>query len=179
MKISRRTFFAGLGTAAAISTSIVAHRAIAQMPQGVERGGVRIRNAEERRLFDEVLCMCGGCQRESLALCQCGYADDYRNEVRAMMAEGLSREAIHTEWVRRFGPQALSVPPNQGGNRLLYLGPLAAIIGMAAFVITLLRRFRRRGDEKAAVEAAAPVAAGGRDEYDEKLDEELKQLDDE
>jgi hypothetical protein len=49
---------------------------------------------------------------------------------------------------------------------------------MGAFAVVLLRRFRRHAEEKGAT-LAAPVADAKRDEYDDKLDEELKQLDDE
>jgi hypothetical protein len=40
----------------------------------------------------------------------------------------------------------------------------------------MLRRFRRRSDANA---KAAPIASGKRDAYDDKLDEELRQLDNE
>ena len=49
---------------------------------------------------------------------------------------------------------------------------------MGAFAVGLLRRFRQKSDQKVAGKAA-PVAGAKRDEYDDKLDEELKQLDDE
>ncbi len=153
--------------------------ALAQEGHEVMGSGVLdIRNEEERAVFLHLQCTCGGCAREAIGTCQCGVADKFRREVRGMMAKGMTLEEIKAEWVRRYGSQALMIPPNEGANRLLYLVPLAAIVGMAAFAVTLLRRFRRRADEKAAA-APAPVAGAKRDEYDDKLDEELKQLDDE
>ncbi|MFT3773819.1 MAG: cytochrome c-type biogenesis protein CcmH [Minicystis sp.] len=179
----RRTFLRALLVVPTAALAVgVTRPAFAQgMPEGMERaGGIRIKNDEERRIFTDLLCMCGGCTREALNTCTCGFADKYRSEVRAMMAEGLTAEQIRAEWVRQYGPQALSVPPNQGANRLIYIAPLVAVVGMAAFVVTLLRRFRRRDEEKQAVAGVAPPVAGSkRDEYDDKLDEELKQLDDE
>lgn len=177
---SRRAFLRALAVTAAAAPLAVAGAARAQ---DMGRGGVLdIRNDAERRLFNELQCTCG-CPRESIGTCTCDYAARFRSEVRAMMAEGMSDELVRAEWVRRYGPQALMVPPNEGGNRLLYLAPLVAIIGGAALVVTLLRRFRRREDEKTAAAAAtagAPSTSGGaRDDYDDKLDEELKQLDDE
>ena len=69
--------------------------------------------------------------------------------------------------------------PNTGANRLLYIAPLMAIVAGAALVVTLLRRFRQRDQEKTAHAGAdAPVTNSKRDDYDDKLDEELKQLDD-
>jgi cytochrome c-type biogenesis protein CcmH/NrfF len=154
--------------------------ALAQSPpDGMAKGsGLKIHDETERRFFADLLCMCGGCQRESLSECICGNADQYRDEVRGMMAEGLTQEQIKDQWRRRYGPQALAVPPNKGGSQLLYVAPLLLIAAMAGVVVMTLKGFRRRDREKIAA-AGPPVAGKGRDEYDDKLDEELKQLDDE
>jgi cytochrome c-type biogenesis protein CcmH/NrfF len=184
-QIQRRALLGALlaGASAGAGAALLPATAHAQagMPEGMERaGGIRIKNETERRVFGDLLCMCGGCTRENLAECTCGYADGYRSDVRALMSEGLSQEQIKAEWVRKYGPGALSVPPNEGANRLIYIAPLVLIVSGAAVVVTLLRRFRARDVAKTAAAGGAPPVAGGRrDEYDEKLDEELKQLDDE
>lgn len=177
--IQRRTFIRSLLSVPPAALVALASRAAAaqQLGEGMDRSGLLdIHNEEERRVFGDLQCICG-CPRESIATCTCGYASGFRGEVRAMMARGMTQEEIKAEWVRRYGPQALTVPTNTGINRLIYVAPLGAIAGMGAVAVVLLRRFRRRSDEKA--EAAAPVAGDKRDEYDDKLDEELKQLDNE
>jgi cytochrome c-type biogenesis protein CcmH/NrfF len=179
----RRTFLRALLVAPAVALVPSAAFAQGKMGDGMSKGsGINIKTDAERRVFADLLCMCGGCQREALNECICGQADDYRAEVRAMLAEGLTQEQIKAQWVRRFGPQSLSVPPNEGASRLLYLVPLAGIAGMAGVVVMALRRFRARDNARVAATAkagTAAVAGGSRDEYDDKLDEELKQLDDE
>jgi cytochrome c-type biogenesis protein CcmH len=176
--IQRRTFLRGL--LALPATALVAVAAPVQAQQlgeAMDRTGtLDIRSEEERRIFGDLQCTCG-CPRESIATCTCGFASGFRGEVRAMMARGLTQEEIKAEWVRRHGPEALTVPPNTGANRLLYVAPLAIIAGMGVFAGLVLRRFRHHADERAA--AAPAVAAAKRDDYDDKLDEELKQLDDE
>ncbi|MEP7126287.1 MAG: cytochrome c-type biogenesis protein CcmH [Byssovorax sp.] len=150
------------------------------MGKGMDRSGVLdIRNDEEKRVFSALQCTCG-CPRESLVTCPCGFAHDFRIEVRAMMAKGMTLEEIKTEWVRQHGPGAMMVPTNEGANRFLYIAPLVMIMGMAAFAVTMLRRFRRGGVNASARAAAAttPSDDGAPDAYDAKLDEELKQLDD-
>lgn len=178
--IRRRTFLrtlVSLPPAALLVAGPTLSRA-QQLGEGMDRTGMLdIRSEEERRVFGDLQCTCG-CPRESIATCTCGFAGGFRSEVRAMMARGLTQEEIKAEWVRRYGPQALTVPPNSGANRLLYVAPLVAITGMGAFAVMLLRRLRRQSELK--VEAGPPPVAGAkRDEYDDKLDEELKQLDDE
>lgn len=186
--IRRRTFLgailvAPLAPLAAAPLALLTTASPAHAQAAMDRSGVLdIRNDDEKRIFRDLQCTCG-CPRESIVTCTCSTAAGFRTEVRGMLAEGMTHEQIRAVWVKRFGPQALMVPPNAGGNRLLYVGPLVAIVAMAAFVATMLRRFQRRGAENAkAAEAAAPVAAvapTGPDEYDQRLDEELKQLDDE
>lgn len=178
--IQRRTFLRAV-IFSPVSAVVAAAPTLAwaqQLGEGMERTGVLdIRNEDERRAFAELQCTCG-CPRESIATCTCGFASGFRSEVRAMMARGLTPEEIKAEWVRRYGPQALTVPPNSGANRLLYAAPLALIAVMGAFAVVLLRRFRHVSDAKARA-AESPVAGAKRDEYDDQLDEELKQLDDE
>jgi cytochrome c-type biogenesis protein CcmH/NrfF len=152
----------------------------ADMGKDMDRSGVLdIRGDEEKRVFTALQCTCG-CPRESLATCTCGFAHDFRIEVRAMMAKGMSIEEIKTEWVRQHGPGAMMVPTNEGANRFLYIFPLVIIMGMAGVAVTVLRRFRRGGVNASARAAAAatPNAGAGPDAYDAKLDEELKQLED-
>ena len=178
--IHRRALLRALVSASAAAAVAVPAVALPQdQPvDGMDRSGVLdIRSDEERRVFNHLQCTCG-CPRESIATCTCGFAGGFRSEVRAMMAKGMTLEEIKAEWAQQHGPQALMVPSNSGANRLLYIVPLGAIVLMAGFAVSLLGRLRKR--EEARVAAAPAVSKGGaRDAYDEKLDEELKQLDDE
>ncbi|EYF03577.1 cytochrome c-type biogenesis protein [Chondromyces apiculatus] len=141
-------------------------------------GTVGIETEEERQLFWSLLCMCG-CPRETLGTCTCGTAHAIRDELRADLGAGKTISQIQDAYIGRFGPQALSVPRNQGASRALYLVPLAAIGLGAALLVVTLRRWRRRSDEE---RAAAPptdtnaVATDRRDEYDDRLDQELEKL---
>jgi cytochrome c-type biogenesis protein CcmH/NrfF len=182
----RRRLVRSLLLAVALCTAGIALRfpAVARaqnmgdMGKEMDRSGVLdIRNDEEKRVFSALQCTCG-CPRESIVTCPCGFAHDFRIEVRAMMAKGMTLEEIKTEWVRQHGPGAMMVPSNEGANRFLYIAPLVMIMGMAAFAVTMLRRFRRGGVKAEARAAAAAGPSGATDAYDEKLDDELKKLDD-
>jgi cytochrome c-type biogenesis protein CcmH/NrfF len=186
--IHRRRIARSIVLAVALAASLASLRfptsAFAQdmgdMGKGMDRSGVLdIRSDEEKRVFSALQCTCG-CPRESLVTCPCGFAHDFRIEVRAMMDKGMTLEQIKTEWVRQHGPGAMMVPTNEGANRFLYIAPLVMIMGMAAFAVTMLRRFRRGGVDASARAAAAttPSAGAGPDAYDAKLDEELRQLED-
>jgi cytochrome c-type biogenesis protein CcmH len=179
-----------------------------QLGEGMDRTGtVGIQNETERQLFAALICMCG-CPREALSTCTCGYAHDRRAELRQQLAQGRSIEDIKAAYAQQFGPQALAVPPNVGANRLLWAVPLLAIVIGGAFVITTLRRWRRRAAEGASTAGPDPGRGGAardgsggakgprkrksegkrdaagdsadtprRDAYDDKLDDELRDLD--
>lgn len=183
--IQRRRILRSIFLAVALGAAMISLRfpdsAAAQQPPGggMDRSGVLdIRSDEEKRVFTALQCTCG-CPRESIATCTCGSAHNFRIEVREMMAKGMSLEAIKAEWVRQHGTAAMMVPSNEGANRFLYIFPLLLIAGMAGVAVTVLRRFRR-GGVKAEAKAASAKApkGGGADAYDEKLDDELKKLDD-
>lgn len=154
-----------------------------EIGQGMVRSGtVGIENDTERKLFWSLICTCG-CPRETLGTCTCGWAHDRREELREMLKSGMSVEQAQAEYSKRFGTQALAVPPSTGGNRLIYLVPLVAIVAGAAGLISLLRKWSRKGDLGAPSDvkssAKSPATKPSRDEYDDKLDDELKRMDDE
>jgi cytochrome c-type biogenesis protein CcmH/NrfF len=177
--IRRRTMLRALAALPPSALLAAPRGALAQqLGEGMERSGtLDIHNDEERAVFGDLQCTCG-CPREAISTCTCAYAARFRGEVRGMMARGMTREEIKAEWVRRNGPQALTVPANTGANRLVYAAPLVAIVAGGAVAVKVLRGFRQKAEIKS-VAAAGTVAGGDRDEYDDKLDEELKQLDDE
>jgi cytochrome c-type biogenesis protein CcmF len=134
---------------------------------------------DERRLFDRMLCMCGDCQRLPLATCTCDFAAATRASMRAQLARGVSADDIVTRYAQRFGAAALAVPPDAGHNRWVYLAPIAAALAGGGLALRIIRSWRSR-----AAARAGDVPAGPREterektEYDQRLDEELRDLDD-
>ncbi len=143
----------------------------------VDKGGtVGIQNETEKNLFFSVICMCG-CPRETLGTCTCDYGNDRRAELREMLAAGLTFAEIHTAYEKRFGTQALAVPPNRGANPLMWAVPVIGIAAGAFFVIRMLRRWARAGEGPTEARRGRGDAKEGPDEYDQRLDDELKELD--
>lgn len=177
----RKLVYAAAITLAGAFTFVGAESRGQEIGQGMVRSGtVGIENDTERKLFWSLICTCG-CPRETLGTCTCGWAHDRREELRAMLKSGMSVEQAQNEYAKRFGTQALAVPPATGGNQLIYLAPLAAIVAGAAIVITLLRRWSRKGQTapEGGAPSEAPNTKASRDEYDDKLDDELRRMDDE
>jgi cytochrome c-type biogenesis protein CcmH len=153
--------------------------AVGQGSHNVRGGTIGIRNEVERQLFSSLICMCG-CPRETLGTCTCDYASERRDELRSAIDAGLTIEAIQKSYVKRFGTQALAVPPSEGANALIWILPLVLLAGGAVLAVRILRGWAARGASQAASrEAAARTSTGPavRDAYDDKLDDELRELD--
>ena len=80
------------------------------------------------------------------------------------------------DYAREYGPAALSVPPNKGALRAIYIVPVVVALGGLGLVFTVVRRWKKRGEDDA-TPTAAPGVPTPPDAYDAKLDEELKRLD--
>ena len=150
-----------------------------------------------QRLFRDLVCLCGGCKRETLAACTCGYAKAEREKVLGMLAgkdlstpaaEEKAYVAVRDAIIKEYGGQhVLTVPIDAGFNRLAWIVPWV-VFGLAlTLVVVVGRRWVRRG--RAATAAAAVGAVGGgayrkpatpsRDEEDreDRLDDELRDID--
>ena len=169
-----------LAVAIGIFAALVAfetHDAVGQLAGDMEGSHpIGIENETQKQLFYSLICQCG-CPRETLGTCPCNFAHQRREEMRAALAEGKSVEAIQDEYVARYGPQALGVPRDKGANRLIWTVPLLAIVLGAAGLVLLLRRWRRRSDQDAPATLASAGTTIVRDDYDDKLDDELRELD--
>lgn len=139
-------------------------------------GTVEITDPVERTLFGSLLCQCGGCPRLPLTSCVCDTAHETRSQIRARLHAGVTPEVIMADYVSEHGAGSLSVPPNSGALRAIYLLPVAMAISGLGIVFVVVRRWKRQGDA-AAPPAPKPGEAVVPDEYDAKLDEELKRLD--
>jgi cytochrome c-type biogenesis protein CcmF len=177
---SRAWSFVRSGTAVAASVTLGIVLALLPVPafaQGSSShaGVVEIRNERERDVFKSLRCMCGGCQRLPLSDCACGDFAPEREAIRQQIASGMSKDAILAAYQEKWGQDGLTVPPNRGALRAIYIFPLTAIVAGGFGLAVLLRRWRRPAPEG----GTAPSAASGtRDEYDARLDDELKDLDD-
>lgn len=125
---------------------------------------------EARALEAMLIAPC--CFSQQVSVHQSPAAEEVRKDVRARLAAGQTRQQIIDAYVANYGKRILAEPPAQGFDRALYLLPPLLMLGSAALVIALVRRFSRRAPAAVAPEATTP---GG--DYDQKLDDELRDLD--
>jgi cytochrome c-type biogenesis protein CcmH len=143
----------------------------------VDHGGsIGIQNETERQLFFSLICTCG-CPRETLGTCTCDYGSARRDELREMLAAGKTIAQAQEAYGKRFGPQSIAVPPNQGANRLIWAIPLVAVIAGAVFLAMMMKRWSKANAKVTAAAAAPTNDASGDAALDAQLDAELRDLD--
>jgi len=135
---------------------------------------VEPRSDLESEMLDHLVCMCGTCGRQRIGECTCSVAADMRLEVSHLVEEGYDREAIIRHFVDAWGSQeVLGAPIDEGFNRLAWLLPYGlGVVGIAVVGGIAVRWSRRQPAPDAPVAAAA-----ARQELEDRLDDELRELD--
>ncbi|HEU4538458.1 MAG TPA: cytochrome c-type biogenesis protein CcmH, partial [Polyangiaceae bacterium] len=153
-------------------------RARAQGSSSLHAGAVEMRTQAERDIFPLLRCSCGGCPNLPLSNCACPTADEGRTLVRAYLEKGLAREEILDQYAGKFGSSYIAVPPNKGKLKAIWMLPLAVIGAGATGAAFVLRSWKKNNAAARPAAAGGPGAPAERDEYDRRLDDELKRLDD-
>ncbi len=92
-------------------------------------------------LEDEVMCdVCG----VPLNIAESPRAEQQRQEIKGMIARGLTKKQIKSELVARYGPSILATPQDHGFSLAAYLVPIAAVLAALAALAIALPRWRRR-----------------------------------
>ncbi len=137
-------------------------------------------------LMKDLVCLCGGCSRIDLYTSSSGYAASRRQRVLDLLArfdlldEG-ERERAYESVVAAFvdaygGSHVLSMPVDEGFNRLAWLVPYTATAGALLLLVSIGGRAMRRSKRRShGPSATSRIPDDG--VYDELLDDELRELD--
>jgi len=148
------------------------------------------RSEVEKALFKDMVCMCGGCGRQTLLDCRCGYAHDEREKVRALLAGGANYDQVVDAFVQRYGGQHVLVAPRGGLRVWNWIVPMTVIVAalglLAAFALRLRSRRLKRGGGGGPGDGPGGGGAGGGGagemgtadvDAEERLEDELSRLD--
>lgn len=133
----------------------------AQAPEPGSAGGV-VRETELDRQVKEVASQlrCVVCQGLSIQDSPSTLAQEMRAVVRDQLAAGRTPDQVYAYFVERYGEWVLLRPKASGVNLLVYLLPVAMILGGAAFVFLKARKWTRAAaaDSTADTAQETPVA---------------------
>jgi cytochrome c-type biogenesis protein CcmH len=87
-------------------------------------------------------------------------ADQQREEIRGLIAQGLTKEQIKAELKRRYGPAILAVPEDRGFGLAAWLVPIGVVLALLAGLALMLPRWRRRRRGGAGAGGAGGGAGG-------------------
>jgi cytochrome c-type biogenesis protein CcmH len=121
-------------------------------------------------LEDEVMCdVCG----VPLNIADSPRAEQQRQEIKGMIAKGMTKKQIKAELVSRYGPSILATPEDHGFELAAYLVPIAAVLAALAALAIALPRWRRRrpaaSDDSDDDDSGPPLSAADARRLDEDL----------
>lgn len=120
--------------------------------------------ARYRQLVEELRCP--KCQNQNIADSNAPIAMDLRREIYRMLKEGQTNEQIVDYLVDRYGDFVRYNPPLNLKTLLLWLGPLALLLGGAVVVRLIVRRRRIESLET----DSTPLTEGERERLASLLD---------
>ena len=116
------------------------------------------------------MIMCPVCPAETIDQAQVQIAQQMRQMVRDMLAEGKERDEILAFFVDRYGQDILGAPPKSGANLVAWLAPIAGVAAAVVAVYFILRSMTRR---EPALATAQPVQDAGLIPYLQLVDRHL------
>jgi cytochrome c-type biogenesis protein CcmH len=86
---------------------------------------------------------CPTCVGINLADCRTQTCEQWRGQIGDLVEEGYSDQEVLDFFATRYGNQVLLEPPKSGSTLLLWILPVAAIIGGGSWLIYTLRRWNK------------------------------------
>jgi len=119
-------------------------------------------------LEDEVMCdVCG----IPLNIAESPRAEQQRQELKQLIAQGLTKKQIKDTLVARYGPSILATPQDSGFSLAAYLVPIAAVLAALVALTIAIPRWRRRRPPAGSDDDAGGPALNAADAR--RLDEDL------
>ncbi len=121
---------------------------------------------------DEVMCIVCGVPLELAT--ESPQANQERDLIRSLIAQGLTKDEIKDRLVAEFGPEVLATPDNSGFDLAAWLVPGVAIVAAGIAIFIGLRRWRTAGTTSEGGGSAEPPVDV---EDGKRLDEDLARYD--
>jgi len=126
--------------AAALLVAFAAHAAVSA--QTLEESA--------KRLEGKLMAPC--CGANTLAEHYSGPAQAAKREIRLLLSQGKTEDEVLAAFVEQHGPTILASPPARGFNLVVYVVPLAVLLGLTPILWIRLSRWREATASSAASE---------------------------
>lgn len=119
----------------------------------------------------ELYCpLCNGVRLDSCELQAC---IQMRQVISNRLTAGASKEQIKSEFVAQYGPVVLGEPPRQGLDLLAWIVPVALLLGGAAWLLVMARRWTRQPAPTTAPMAPGAPPSPAADDYLARVEADL------
>jgi cytochrome c-type biogenesis protein CcmH len=115
------------------------------------------------------------CYMQTLDVHESPLATELRLEVRKRLAAGEAPAVIEDDFAERYGERVRAVPKGRDPRGNMFALALGVLAATTLALGLLVRRWRRAPDDAPGPTLAA--ASGGRDRFDDRVDELLRDLD--
>jgi len=148
----------------------------------INRGAASWRSGGEHRIFygtleGQFIAPC--CWAKTIDQERSGAANEVREIISAQLNAGASEQGIKDALVARYGLRILAAPPAEGFQLTAWVMPfLAVFIGGIAVVLALRTMLRHRTSGDAASGGPSAETAPPPDDYEQRMNEELRDYED-
>ncbi len=141
----------------------------------------RPQNEVADKLMHELVCLCGGCKREDIFSCKCGYAAGERKKVNDMLrgrdlstpdARDAAYKAVINAFVAEYGGEHVIGTPR---SKISWMLPALAAVGGLGLLIAVGTGWVRRG--RGSLSAASAANQKLDPAYADRLEDELRDVD--
>ena len=116
---------------------------------------------------------CPVCENVPLDVCETQACSQWRDLIRQKLAAGDKPEQIIAYFRTTYGDRVLQSPPREGFTTLVWILPFVGLIAGVAILVVVLRRMV---PQTAPAKVETVQSSSSTDEYRERLERELKEL---
>ncbi|MFQ5639380.1 MAG: cytochrome c-type biogenesis protein CcmH [bacterium] len=106
----------------------------------------------------------------------CESADKLTAKATQYVEQGMSKDAIFSAFIRKYGESILAAPAKKGFNLTVWILPFAAILIAGFGIVRVLQRWVRQ-EQKRGARVKTAMTKANNSKYEQKLDEVLRRLD--
>ncbi len=117
---------------------------------------------------------CPVCESIPLDVCPTQACIQWRATIREKLTAGWSDQQIIDYFVAQYGERVLARPSTHGLNVLVWVIPPVLLLGGAGVLWRILRQMQQAKASAAPAASSSPAAMTARDEYRERLEQELR-----
>lgn len=119
---------------------------------------------------------CPVCENIPLDACGTAACDDWRDEIKLFLEQGMTEEEIRTDFVRRFGDRVVGVPQDPFLNALSVITPWVLVVIGLVVVFSSFRTWARYKSHAVANALETPTAtpSAKQNQFLDQLEEDLK-----